>query len=400
MKTFHSSALVDFTFDITWKKNNINHHERYFAEQFNCWRDIIPANMLERVLENNEKATVTFDVTPGELIPDYKTDQVKEILKSRLNKSTLNQELMTGRFYPQGLLSGLPGFYKENLTPFRCLDVTQKNITADLNHPMSGIPMKLSLTLNARSSEKEERGGRCVDWIELVLSGPGMQTRYKNKATQYLNGKSFDRLDKSPDSIFYQADRFVDHIDAMAQKNLSDLYRSLLRPEGTVLDLMASWKSHISNDLNLSRVHGLGLNKKELNANKQLSGHSVQDLNNSIGLTFNDDTFDAAICSLSVEYLTDPVAVFKEVARVLKPDGIFAVAFSNRWFEEKSTRIWKQLHDFEKIGLVTEYFIESEQFETLSTFSIRGYPRPYDDKYFGQLFLSDPVYAVIGKVKN
>ena len=49
------------------------------------------------------------------------------------------------------------------------------------------------------------------------------------------------------------------------------------------------------------------------------------------------------------------------------------------------------------IGLVLEYFIKSGVFEKLHSYSLRGLPRPQDDRYAGQLPLSDPVYAAWGR---
>jgi hypothetical protein len=74
---------------------------------------------------------------------------------------------------------------------------------------------------------------------------------------------------------------------------------------------------------------------------------------------------------------------------------LFVVSFSNRWFPPKAIRIWKELHEFERMGLVTEYFLQSKRFSNIHTWSMRGKPRPYDDKYFGlNMMLSDPVYMV------
>jgi hypothetical protein len=73
------------------------------------------------------------------------------------------------------------------------------------------------------------------------------------------------------------------------------------------------------------------------------------------------------------------------------------MTFSNRWFPPKSIRIWKELHEFERMGLVLEYFERTGRFQDLETFSMRGIPRPWDDKYFPQMRFSDPVYAVWGR---
>ena len=52
------------------------------------------------------------------------------------------------------------------------------------------------------------------------------------------------------------------------------------------------------------------------------------------------------------------------------------------------------MFEFERPGLVSEYFLESGLFGNLHTWSIRGLPRPEDDHYADQLPFSDPVYAV------
>ena len=85
---------------------------------------------------------------------------------------------------------------------------------------------------------------------------------------------------------------------------------------------------------------------------------------------------------------------------MLKPDGRFIVTFSNRWFPPKAIRVWEMLHEYERIGLVLEYFLQSGAFGSLQTWSLRGLPRPADDKYADRLAASDPVYAVCGVRKT
>jgi SAM-dependent methyltransferase len=77
-------------------------------------------------------------------------------------------------------------------------------------------------------------------------------------------------------------------------------------------------------------------------------------------LPFPDGTFDAVLCNVSVEYLVRPFQVFAEVARVLKTGGLFVQTFSNRWFPPKVVKIWPELHEFERLGLVLEYFLRTK----------------------------------------
>ena len=57
-----------------------------------------------------------------------------------------------------------------------------------------------------------------------------------------------------------------------------------------------------------------------------------------------------------------------------------------------AVRVWNNLHDFERIGLVMEYFITASCFTNINTYSLRGIPRPADDKH--NTSMSGPVYVV------
>ena len=80
----------------------------------------------------------------------------------------------------------------------------------------------------------------------------------------------------------------------------------------------------------------------------------------------------------------------------LRPGGTFVVTFSERWFPIKVIELWTQLHPFERLGLVLDYFRRAG-FVDLGTESVRGLPRPADDPYADRLAHSDPVYAVWGR---
>jgi len=163
-----------------------------------------------------------------------------------------------------------------------------------------------------------------------------------------------------------------------------------------VLDLMGSWTSHLPPELELGGLTVLGMNAEELQANPRAAERRVHDLNLKPVLPFAGSRFDAVICTVSVEYLARPFEVFDDVARVLKPGGLFIHTFSNRWFPPKAIRIWPELHEFERMGLVLEYFLKSGKYNRLETYSMRGLPRPENDKYYGQMPYADPVYAVWG----
>lgn len=176
----------------------------------------------------------------------------------------------------------------------------------------------------------------------------------------------FQRYDDSSDHSFYQMPRKVVHIDDIAIANLRDYYEKVLPQNGVLLDLMSSWRSHLPDSLKSQRVYGLGMNSPEMADNPQLDEHVVHSLNDNPILPYESDTFDAAMCAVSVQYLTNPVAVFKEVNRVLKPEGIFVVSFSNRCFPTKAVAVWHSTSDRQHIALVTQYF-EATDFTSINT---------------------------------
>jgi SAM-dependent methyltransferase len=189
----------------------------------------------------------------------------------------------------------------------------------------------------------------------------------------------------------------VQHIDDTAIEVIRNTYGRFMSDDMHIMDLMSSWQSHLPERFRFSRLAGLGLNESELKKNPRLSDYVVQDLNINSKLPFDSNSFDAVVCTVSVEYLIDPLAVFKEVSRILRTDGHFIVTFSNRWFPTKAIHIWRELHEFERMGMVLEYFSRSGGFKNLQTYSFRGLPRPRNDKYFPELRYADPVYAVWGQ---
>ena len=143
----------------------------------------------------------------------------------------------------------------------------------------------------------------------------------------------FARQDETDDRSFYAQPRLVTHIDDGAIEAVGRLYADL-GLTGRVLDLMSSWISHFRD--RPETLVALGMNGYELGRNDQAAGAVVTDLNRSPELPFGDDAFEAVTCCVSVDYLTRPLEVFDEVARVLGPDGIFCCTFSNRCFPTKA----------------------------------------------------------------
>jgi hypothetical protein len=199
-----------------------------------------------------------------------------------------------------------------------------------------------------------------------------------------LPAHAFDRIDDGDDLEFYGPARLVTHIDEAAVAALGDCYRKQIPAGGRVLDLMSSWVSHLPADVDYAEVVGHGMNAEELAANPRLTRWFVQDLNRASKLPLEDAAFDAALCCVGVQYLRAPVAVFREVRRVLAPGAPFVVSFSNRCFPTKAVAVWRAFDTRRHAALVNLY-LERAGFEDVSLEVLR------DGRE------SDPLVAAIGR---
>jgi SAM-dependent methyltransferase len=216
---------------------------------------------------------------------------------------------------------------------------------------------------------------------------------------------AFRKQDESPDSDFYGYPRLVNHIDDYAIAAVGEAYRRFLPPDGEYLDLMSSWVSHLPPDFPRKRLVGHGMNEVELRNNPALDEYFLQNLNLDPALPFEDATFDGVLICVSVQYLTQPVAVFKEIGRVLRPGCPLVVAFSNRCFPTKAVRIWTSLDDDGHARLIGAYAAESGMFRSAEAFDFSPrrtfYGVPEDERLREQIasgrLHTDPLYVVVAR---
>ena len=194
---------------------------------------------------------------------------------------------------------------------------------------------------------------------------------------------AFARVDEGDDGAFYAPARLVTHIDDGAIGALGDFYARVLPSGGVLLDLMSSWVSHLPDDLAVTELVGHGMNAAELAANPRLTESFVQDLNRDPVLPLVDARFDGAMCCVSVQYLQQPVEVFAEVRRVLKPGAPFVVSFSNRCFPTKAVAIWRAL-DLNGHASLVHLYLQRAGFTDVAV-------RPLADGRY-----SDPLIALVG----
>ncbi|KAK1550930.1 hypothetical protein Q3G72_027118 [Acer saccharum] len=234
---------------------------------------------------------------------------------------------------------------------------------------MAGNVGAKSFIASARQKGAVEQVLKNVDWPE--------QFPFKEE--------DFQRFDETSDLTFYETPRFVTHIDDPAIAALTKYYSEVFPPSNTpgisILDMCSSWVSHYPPGYKQDRIVGMGMNEEELKRNPVLTEYIVQDLNSNPKLPFEDNSFDVITNVVSVDYLTKPMEVFKEMCRILKPGGLAIMSFSNRCFWTKAISIWTSTGDAEHVMIVGAYFHYARGFEPPQAVDISPNPGRSDPMY-------------------
>lgn len=189
----------------------------------------------------------------------------------------------------------------------------------------------------------------------------------------------FERSDPTSDDNFYSAPRYVTHIDDAAIASLTRYYDAVLPRKGRILDFCSSWISHYPSSIASAvesrdlTIVGMGMNQKELAANKVLNGGRIlQDLNDDpvIPLTVcgeeaasgmpstqNEEQgkLDASTCVVSIDYLIHPVQVLESLKERTKKGGSVHLIISNRCFPTKAVGRWLRISEQERLAMVGDY---------------------------------------------
>ena len=394
---------VELLLTVEWASHLAKHKDEYFCS-VNVWREceLFPKDLWVLIKDGERGDEVVLNFSQGQL---FSHDQGKiyrcEPGQFRPQERIKHIKLRKGRFYPLGFFAGIPGIYSGNPHPGRIISIDESGkFTLDANHPLCRYELKVKAKLLNIKEKTSELGGRCKDHWEMFLNGPGMQARYNGEPTDFGidDPYTFSREDETEDSIFYAEPRLIGHIDRVCHQNLVKFYAEKFPAEGRILDLMSSYESHLPEGE--YEVWGLGINLKELEANPRLNHRIVKDINLDPTLPFTDEFFDVVVCDLSIEYATKPLALIREIKRVLRRGGIFFFSFSNRYFPPKVIRGWIDLHEFERMGFVLELLSRIEGIGNFGTYSLRGFPRPAEDKWVCITGVSDPLYVVFGERLN
>ncbi len=208
------------------------------------------------------------------------------------------------------------------------------------------------------------------------------------------------RQDEMDDSMFYSVPRFCYHVDEKAISALTEYYAREFpkiadeAKEGeekpAVLDICASHVSHFPKDVDdyTGRRVALGMNEEELKENDQVDEYVVKDLNADPTLPFEDNSFDIVTNVVSIDYLTSPLEICKEIARVLKPGGTAMFALSNRCFPSKAISLWLQTNDLEHVFIVGSFFHYTGAFQKASAEEIGPNPKWMGGNSMNEAYLS------------
>jgi SAM-dependent methyltransferase len=177
-------------------------------------------------------------------------------------------------------------------------------------------------------------------------------------------------------------------IDEAAIAAITELHREVFPAGGAILDVMSGWVSHLPPEVPYGRVVGVGAHACALAENPFLDEWRVQDLNRDPRLHFAAGEFDGAAICASIQHLTRPGELIREVGRVLKPGAPLVVAFSRRCLPAPAIGCWCLLDDTGHLCLVAQHFVQAGNWANI---------RCLDRTPPGG---GDPVYAVIGRSRG
>ena len=208
-----------------------------------------------------------------------------------------------------------------------------------------------------------------------------------------LSSEDRDKIDISDDELFYQQPRYVHHLSNSFRTRLKKLYAEHLCEHYVILDLMSSWVSHLPTNIKFKKVVGHGMNESELRANNRLDSYWIQNLNKTQNMPIEDSTIDIALIVAGWQYLQYPEKVSAELSRILKPDSLLIVSFTNRAFWTKSPNVWTQSSELERIEYVRAV-LSSNRWSVLKIYN----EKTYENKLFGFYYSeSDPFFSVVAR---
>ncbi|KDP33820.1 hypothetical protein JCGZ_07391 [Jatropha curcas] len=180
-----------------------------------------------------------------------------------------------------------------------CITKKQQRKWSSEFRPPRRLVLGLGASFWAQFMSMSSAGGGGKSFIASARQKGAVEEVLKNvewPAQFPFKEEDFQRFDESSDSLFYEAPRFVTHIDDPAIAALTKYYSEVFPPSNTpgvsILDMCSSWVSHFPKGYKQERIVGQGMNEEELKQNPVLTEYIVQDLNLNPKLPFKDNSFD------------------------------------------------------------------------------------------------------------
>lgn len=394
-------CILDALAGIHWQGQDCRFSDWRFLPNINLWRDYLPPEIEMQLHAKKTGEVIKYRYEADDLIENSQKEPLKTVAIKQFQPSEQCMSAVMpflGRFYPKDFLNGVEGIYQGNKFPCRIAAIDEQSISVNLNHPLAGKTLDLEFRIEHVRPAGAERGGRCNDIPSLICDlGPGMQDRLPDRETDFRSAHAFTRLDESDDAEYFSIPDFEPFWDSCALQQVASLYNQLIPEHSKVLDLMAGAHSPLQESaIHPSHITCAGLNRQELEANPICQEIQIVNVNaqNPLAVFSNDAEFDVVLIHAAIEYVIQPDILIAEIARILKPGGRIIISFSNRSVTPRVIQIWKEIHEFERPGLVLSYLRHAQSFTHFNSFSLRGLFRPESDTLASQLLYSDPVYMV------
>jgi hypothetical protein len=177
----HGKCLTRLRLDLGWHSAAASHLDSTLVSRLDLRRDILPPALAALIVDQPVGHRTARTFTPGELVEPARDGDRPMLRAAQFNRGLTGRapiQPRVGRFYPKGILTGVPSVIGAERTPFRVLDSDAETLHVDLAHPLADTPLDLTLTIEAAWTEPERRDGRWTDLARLLTAnGPGMQGR-------------------------------------------------------------------------------------------------------------------------------------------------------------------------------------------------------------------------------
>ena len=380
--------FANIDFNLEWKSSAATHQDCSKAVYVDLKEDIFPGGLVKLISNLSIGESCEIKLHAKELLgEDYSTERVISFPADLFETQFKNQFSPPNlyRFYPSAIAWQGLKTHEKDYTPFRLISKSDENLVADRNHPLA----KYYVTITATKIEEFNKplcNRTAINIGKFIAAkGPGMQAPFEFGDPVFF--------DEYPYKVINNSKALKQSSSNNSREEIESVFLGLLPKFSKILELQCDDLSHLSSNYQTGLLVGIGHNEELLSKNERLDTYSVQDLNKDMVLPYEENSFDDAICSLSIDSLIDALAIMKEVARVVNKGGMFCIIFSDDYQSDQSIDLWKQLHPFEKMQLVLEYFRKTGLFSNLNTLSKRNFSQSTNDKK-----ASSNIYAVWGSV--